>query len=260
MSPRPCTGSSPRRRTRASLAHRCTRFGAALWHRLPAGEVLDPQHQHRRERPVGILRIPLCQQVGKAGRVRVRMFTAWVDESGSDMRRDPGTYMLSAALVENGKEEGARAAMQALLLPGQKKLHWRDDASRHALIVEAIAALGVEHFVVVHCAPDIDIRPERQRRLCLGRLVPELAELGVTRVIAESRGRADDRRDAQAVEHLRQSRRLSGPFHIDHARGPFDPLLWVPDACCGVITRHRCGDSTHYEKLSTQITMCEVES
>ena len=121
-------------------------------------------------------------------------------------------------------------------------------------------SLGVEHFVVVHCAPDIDIRPERQRRLCLGRLVPELAELGVTRVIAESRGRADDRRDAQAVEHLRQSRRLSGPFHIDHARGPFDPLLWVPDACCGVITRHRCGDSTHYEKLSTQITMCEVES
>lgn len=166
----------------------------------------------------------------------------------------PGPPHVERGLVENGKE-GARAAMQALLLPGQK-LHWRDDASRHALIVEAIAALGVEHFVVNSLRARHRRRPERQRRLCLGRLVPELAELGVTRVIAESRGRADDRRDAQAVEHLGEAD-VSGPFHIDHARGPFDPLLWVPDACCGVITRHRCGDSTHYEKLSTQITMCE---
>lgn len=66
---------------------------------------------------------------------------AYLDESEPDRRYGPGTYVLAAALIEREDEEEARAAVAALRLRGQRKLHWHDeDRSRRKLLTEAIAA------------------------------------------------------------------------------------------------------------------------
>ncbi|GAA4685057.1 hypothetical protein [Gordonia humi] len=186
------------------------------------------------------------------------MFTAWIDESQSNARLDPGTYMLSAAIIEDSAVDVARAAMRTLLLPGQRKVHWRDEG-RHELIVTTIAGLDVEHLVAVRCAPEAAARPERQRRLCLDRLLPELVALGVTSAILESRGRKDDQRDIDALNFIRRRRLIDGDLRIDHVGGPADPLLWIPDACCGAVTQYRCGNSTHFDQLRPTLTFIDVD-
>jgi len=185
------------------------------------------------------------------------MYTAWIDESQSNARLDPGTYILSAAIIENAAADVTREIIRRLLLPGQRKLHWRDER-RHDLIVSTIAALDVEHLVVVHSAPGTSTRPERQRRLCLARLLPELAALGVTNAILESRGRKDDQRDIDALNFIRRRRLIGGDLRIDHVGGPADPLLWIPDACCGIVTQHRCGHSTYFERLRSTLTCIDI--
>lgn len=180
---------------------------------------------------------------------------AWVDESGSDRAIDPGTYIMAAAITEESQVENVRSAMSGLLLRGQVKLHWRDErASRQRAIAKAIAEVGIEHLVVV-TTPHDSQRPERQRRLTLELLLPELARLGVARAVLESRGRADDLRDRKMLDYLRRQRILEYPFHIDHQVGRHEPMLWVPDAVCGMVTSLRGGNGTYFELVRSQITL-----
>jgi hypothetical protein len=189
------------------------------------------------------------------------MYTAWIDESQSSYDRDPGVYMLSAAVLEATHVDEARAAMRQLLLPRQRKLHWRDEgASRHEQIMKVIADLKVEYVIAVRCEPDTSARPERQRRLCLERLLPELSALGVSHAVAESRGPKDDKRDLAALSQLRSRQLMPGDdLRLDHLAGPADPLLWIPDACCGALTRHRCGDPTYFERIKRAVTILDVD-
>lgn len=126
------------------------------------------------------------------------LFDAWIDESGSNQQADPGTYILSAAICERGHTEAIREVMRGLLAAkGHRKLHWRDeDRRRQRKIAAVIANLSVEHLVVVRSQaarpPD---HPERRRRLCMERLLPELVALGVGEATVESRGTRDDLRD-----------------------------------------------------------------
>lgn len=84
------------------------------------------------------------------------VFEAWVDESGSNQRVDPGTYILSAVISEAAKAAAVREAMRSLLVGKRhRKLHWRDeDRGRQHAIATTIARLDVEHVVVVRSRPD----------------------------------------------------------------------------------------------------------
>lgn len=69
-------------------------------------------------------------------------FRAWVDESGSDRTQDPGTYILAAVVLEPTFEDDVRKTMRSLRLPGQEKLHWRDeDARRRRKIATTVATV-----------------------------------------------------------------------------------------------------------------------
>ncbi|WP_322748402.1 MULTISPECIES: hypothetical protein [unclassified Frankia] len=85
--------------------------------------------------------------------------------------------------------------MRKLLQPGQRKLHWRDesDRRRHA-IIEEVAGAPVEHLVVVYDGRQGE-QSERRRKQCLKRLCYELDQMGVIRMVLESRGPADDHLD-----------------------------------------------------------------
>ena len=74
---------------------------------------------------------------------------AWVDESGSDPAQDPGTYILAAVVLETALEDEVRRTMRSMRLPGQEKLHWRDeDARRRRRIATTVATVPAHNFVV----------------------------------------------------------------------------------------------------------------
>jgi hypothetical protein len=128
-----------------------------------------------------------------------------------------------------------------------KKLHWRDeDPKRQDQIVKTIAALQVEHLVVVRSDAHTTAKPERQRRLCMERMLPELVSLGVGTAIVESRGPKDDQRDRKTLQNLRNKRLLA------------DPMLWVPDACCGAVTQLRCGNGHFYQQIEARVTLIDL--
>ncbi len=156
-----------------------------------------------------------------------------------------------------------RTVMRGLLLPGQRKLHWRDESDkRRQQIVEAVATVGLEYIVVVVRQGRKGERPERRRRHRLERLLFELDQRGVEHVVLESRGAKDDQRDREllTVLHPRGILKAKG-LHIDHAYGRTEALLWLPDAVCGAVTRSRLGEPAFIEKIESRskIIMIEID-
>lgn len=174
---------------------------------------------------------------------------------------DPGTYILSAAICEETHAEAVREAMRGLLVSKRhRKLHWRDeDRGRQETIAKTIAELHVEHLVVVRSQTTTIGRPERQGRLGMERMLPELVKMGVGQAILESRGGKDDQRDHQTLDYLRRKRILDGGLHIDHVGGPAEPMLWIADACCGAVTQMRCGDRHCYGLIESKVTFVDVQ-
>ncbi|WP_404388834.1 hypothetical protein [Humibacillus xanthopallidus] len=185
---------------------------------------------------------------------------AYADESGSNHVKDPGTYILAAAVIEVPLEEDVRATMNAMRLPGQAKLHWRDEQhGRRSSIARAVAASPTEHVVVVRSDPaDLGGSRERARRKCFEALMWELTGLGVEHVVFESRGKADDKRDAHMLDAMRRTHALQGKIRLDHARGREEPLLWVPDAVCGTVADTRCGTIEHYAHIESKTTIIDI--
>lgn len=183
---------------------------------------------------------------------------AWIDESGSEWAQDPGTYVLAAAIGRYEAEQAIRDRISRLRLPGQVKLHWRDEnTKRRSKITLAVAGCDIEHLVVVR-AGAVDDRPERRRRKCLERLLYELEVKSVYDIMLESRGPADDRRDIQLLNALRGQHYLSTAARLTHLVGRHEPMLWIPDAVCGAITSARTGDPSHRAVLEARLTLIEI--
>lgn len=184
---------------------------------------------------------------------------AFVDESGSRQHLDPGAYLLCAAMVQDADAAHVRSRIAALKLPGQVKLHWRDESlSRQHRIIESVAALPVDLLVVVHVS--VDRKPEQRRHRALRVLLPALAAGEVRSVVAESRGRVADARDRAVLDAMRRSRVLddgAGPLHLDHVLGRDDPVLWVADAVCGAVVEARTGSTEHVDRLGTMLRIIE---
>lgn len=180
---------------------------------------------------------------------------AWVDESGSNSAKDPGTYILSAALCFAEEIDASRAATAKLLLRGQRKLHWIDESTkRRREIINSIALLPLEHVVVVRSRPDCQDKPERRRRKCLERLLIELEALQVNSAVLESRGAHQDGLDLKMLGHLRTQHSVS-TIRLHHRTGPSDPMLWVPDACCGAVVDERCGVPEFFSQIKERTTV-----
>lgn len=180
---------------------------------------------------------------------------AWVDESGSNSTKDPGTYILSAAVCFAEDIEETRQATRLLLKKGQRKLHWIDEsAERRLTIIETISGFPLENIVVVRSYPDVCDKPERRRRKCLERLIMELESLEVTAMVLESRGNHQDKLDMEMLSHL-CTQQIVSTIRMHHKTGPSDPMLWVPDACCGAVVEKRCGTPVFYSYIEEKTTV-----
>lgn len=75
----------------------------------------------------------------------------------------------------------------------------------------------------------------------------ELDQLKVATATFESRGPKDDERDRHMLDVLRSKKHISPHLRIEHDVGPHEAMLWVADAICGAVVRHRTGDASYLD-------------
>ncbi|WP_326641954.1 hypothetical protein OG884_03220 [Streptosporangium sp. NBC_01755] len=165
---------------------------------------------------------------------------AYIDES---MRVGAGLYVLAAAVVPNHQAVTYRAALRALLLSKQPRLHWRDERPKRRLeIVYALAELSLDVIAVV--GTDMpSSKQKRARRKCMDRLYWRLAQRRVPHVIMEGRGQAGNKEDLDMVNALRAQNMLPDEMRVEWADPLCDELLWLPDILAGVIAAAAAGDT-----------------
>lgn len=186
------------------------------------------------------------------------MITAWVDESGSNPRYDPGAYLLGAVLALDEHIDPIRQAFSSMKKPTESKIHWQvDSASRRLEVIAAMSEAPIEGLVVVRC--EEEVRSERNRRKCLEVLLADLEELGCGPVILEARGPADNKRDRYLLDAVRR-RGCGQRLRMEHIPGPKDPMLWIADALCGAVVAARCGDPTYLDLLHSCISVKNIRT
>lgn len=146
---------------------------------------------------------------------------AFVDES---IRNG---YLLSAAVISTDDLSVARGKLRELCKPGQRRLHMRDENdSRRREILSTLTGLGIQVYLYRASVAGRPIREGRDQ--CLQALIPDLLDLGVTRLVIESCHQ--DLRDQQIVQPISNRLAAPGRFVFLHSVPSAEPMLWAADA------------------------------
>ncbi|WP_322762835.1 hypothetical protein [Frankia sp. Cr2] len=164
-----------------------------------------------------------------------------MDESLRLRVGETGLYILAAAVADVSSCPPIRDSLRSLLGRRQQRLHWRDeDAPRRRKVVSLVAGADLVAVVVVG-APVDRRKQERARRICMERLMYELGEMSVARVLLESRTSSLNSKDLAMVEALRGSRIMPTGLYVGHASPLAEPMLWIADAVAGAVSAARDG-------------------
>ncbi len=176
----------------------------------------------------------------------------YVDESYSHPRvNSSGHYVLSAVRVKPDCEVFVRAEMLKLKVSSESKVHWRKSSpQRKHLFLDSLVDMPITHITVARRATSTEAT-ERQRRKTLERLIFETNDLGSDRLVLESRGIGDDRKDIAFMSKLRRSSGRLESTQIEHVPGRIKPLLWIPDIVCGAVFAHLNGQSGFWQVIQT---------
>ncbi|NQX36462.1 hypothetical protein [Herbiconiux sp. VKM Ac-2851] len=148
------------------------------------------------------------------------MSTLFVDES-----KNAG-YILVAAVVHPSGAESLRKAMRALVLPGQRRLHFsRESDSRRRLILSKLLALEVRAHVIRSTAS----READGREECLVGLV-DCAEKHAHLKLVLERDESIERSDRRILFRELSARGLRDTVQYELRSPHSEPLLWIPDA------------------------------
>lgn len=161
----------------------------------------------------------------------LRWVRAFVDESIRHL--PPPEYVMAGCVVRGEDLDDGRAAMTALLLRGQRRLHWRDESTaRRRLVLDRIASLSLDIHVVRTSLHD-PTKQERARALCLRRLLWVLDGSGVVEVAIEGRQQRNDQRDRRTILRSQKGGETSPALRYRFPRPDEEPLLWIADAIAG---------------------------
>ena len=116
-------------------------------------------------------------------------------------------------------------ALQKLLLPGQRRLHFVDESKqRRQKCLQVIAELPVRARIYTS-----NYDEPIARNLLLEHLLNDLIPLRCERLVIESRGAVQDSRERKRIASL-ITQNSPTPFTYHHMQPHEEPLLWVPDA------------------------------
>jgi hypothetical protein len=146
---------------------------------------------------------------------------AYVDESLRSNR-----YLLCVVAVDPVRAGHLRRRLRQLLMPGQRRLHFKKEgARRRRELLVAFASLDLD-ATVYECATCLGRSQEAARSMCLARAVSDLQERGrQVAMMIESRDGLDSR-DRLTITAARRS---EPPLTFEHLRPNEEPLLWLPD-------------------------------
>ena len=169
-------------------------------------------------------------------------FCAWGDESMRRSARGEGAvYFLGAAIVDMDDYDTCRSALLALPRSGSK-LHWHDaDTQRRRRIMAAVEGLPAQHVVVI-ATPTDPARQERARAKCVERMLHELDQYGVTRLVMEARTPTLNGRDMKLIDRLRGAKRIPSGVRLEFGLPSEEPLLWLPDQVLGAVGLSETGE------------------
>ncbi len=177
------------------------------------------------------------------------MTTAYIDESGGSGLDPENVYILTATIPLSIDVDFYRSELLALKPPTSRKLHWYEaDSELRSQVVTRIASFEVMHVIVESVEHD-ETKSERHRRKCMKELFAMLEQMGIRSVVMESRGKGSNAADRKMVRTLKVDRTVPADFEIQHRDGPFEPLLWIPDAVCGAVSERRLGNDTNLKTL-----------
>jgi hypothetical protein len=138
-------------------------------------------------------------------------------------------YLIVASVVMPGDLDRTRKLLRSLVLPGQRRLHMKDDESgpRKRTIATAIIATGIRTTVYDAATR---YRTERDRRAaCLRAVVDDAAGRADTLLVLEQ----DDTLLAWDNQRLIEFTRAAGcrdTLRYEHRRAAAEELLAIPDA------------------------------
>ncbi len=145
---------------------------------------------------------------------------AYADESvrGRD-------YMLGVTLVPSSEVKATRRALRALVLRGQRRIHFSSESNhRRRALLSDIAAL--ETSSTIYLARHHDQPAARDALLTA--MVHDLLKEPTARLVLESRAGQDQRDRSVIWRAIGSSSRTRLAY--GHEVGYHEPLLWVPDA------------------------------
>lgn len=151
------------------------------------------------------------------------------------------------------------AALLRLLVPGRSFLHHYDEPERRRIaIAEAVAEVPLDGAIIL-TETTSDREQERARAQLLAELLPRLEHAeSVDRVVIESR-QVGDKHDRRTRDRLRQSRRITGTFRVDHVgKQAGDPMVWLPDFLIGSYLAAQHHDQAEPWKLLTEAHVIDV--
>ena len=157
--------------------------------------------------------------------------------------------------------DDARAIAATLLRPSEQKAHWRKRTNhRRDEMISVLNELPIISVVSIRFSSHSE-REERQRRKCFEQFIPMVVNLGVCKLVLESRGRREDKLDRDMFAAMQSQGQIpSSEIRLDHMTGPGDPLLWLADALCGAALADRRGEPRWWSKLTHEAIVVETNT
>jgi hypothetical protein len=146
---------------------------------------------------------------------------AFVDES-----QRARVYMVAVAIVEPVAVAQLRKDVRALLLPGQRELHFKKEKpDRRRQLADAVARWPVE-VTVYTCT--YRRHPEPARQACLQRLLADLLDRQAGRLVIDSR-EEQDRDDERTIRQVLRGHPSARRLTWEHTESTGELLLALPD-------------------------------
>jgi hypothetical protein len=188
------------------------------------------------------------------------VLTAYVDESARRRRgEDVCFYVLAAVLIDDADLGSVRGALRQLRYGKSSMSHWRQELpSRWSVLAAAIADLPLQAIATV-CLHDAEVKSERARRLCLGRLLVALQAAGADRAVLDSRRHEDDA-ELRLLQAWRRSGRSEAALRVDYLRSHMEPALWAADCVAGATAWWLNGDPVGCKHLGAVTEIVDVDA